>query len=105
MGGDFPATRAPVHIGSLLQETLERLCPGGDKALLEICRCWEDLVGPAIAANARPAGLKDQLLLVDVASSVWMQQLQFLKAEMIARINAGLPGAGIEKIRFRVGRA
>jgi predicted nucleic acid-binding Zn ribbon protein len=105
MGNDSPRTTAPVHIGSLLQETLERLCPSGDKVLLEVCRCWQDLVGSTIAANARPVGLKDHLLLVDVASSVWMQQLQFLKAEMIARINAGLPDAGIEKIRFRGSRS
>ena len=105
MRGDSSRTTTPVHIGSLLQDTLERLCPSGDKALLEVCRRWEDLVGAAIAANARPAGLKDRLLLVDVANNVWMQQLQFLKAEMIARINAGLPEAGIEKIRFRVSRS
>ncbi|MDD2604886.1 MAG: DUF721 domain-containing protein [Desulfobacterales bacterium] len=103
---DRPSSQnsAPVHIGRLLEDALARLCPSGDKALLDICRRWEALVGAAIAANARPVGLKDHLLLVDVASSVWMQQLQFLKAEMITRINAGLPEAGIEKIRFRVSR-
>jgi predicted nucleic acid-binding Zn ribbon protein len=104
MDGDSPHTAAPVHIGRLMEDALARLRPGGDKALLDICQCWEALVGPAIAANARAVGLKDHLLLVDVASSVWMQQLQFLKAEMIARVNAGVPGAGIEKIRFRVSR-
>jgi len=96
---------APVHIGRLLQDTLERLCRSGDKVLLDICRRWEELVGPVIAANSRPVGLKDNLLLVDVASSVWMQQLQFLKAEIIGRINAGLPEAAIEKIRFRIARS
>ena len=104
MKGDSPNTKAPVHIGRLLEDALARLRPTGDKALLDICHRWEALVGPAIAANTRPVGLKDHLLLVDVASSVWMQQLQFLKAEMIARVNAGLPEAGIEKIRFRVSR-
>ncbi len=97
-----PPMPAPVHIGSLIADSMTRLRPAESSALLEICRQWEGIVGPAIAANTRPAGLKDRLLLVDVASSVWMQQLQFLKAELIERINAGLPEARIEKVRFKI---
>jgi predicted nucleic acid-binding Zn ribbon protein len=93
---------APVPIGALIADALARLRPAGNSALLEICGHWERIVGPAIAANARPVGLKDRYLLVDVSSSVWMQQLQFLKADLIDKINAGLPEARIEKIRFKI---
>lgn len=98
-----PPMAAPVPIGSLVTDLLDGLRPAGDGHLKEIFLCWEALVGPDIAANARPVGFKRHMLLVHVASSVWMQQLQFLKAELIARINDGLPGADIEEIRFKIG--
>jgi len=87
----------------LMTDLLNGLRARGDTHLLDLFGRWETLVGPEIAANARPAGFKGRLLLVHVASSVWMQQLQFLKADLIDRINAGLPGAGIEEIRFKIG--
>jgi predicted nucleic acid-binding Zn ribbon protein len=93
---------APVHIGTLIAEVLTRLQQEGNGVLLEVCRQWVALVGPGIAANTRPIGLRDRLLLVEVSSSVWMQQLQFLKADLIARIQSGLPEARVEKIRFKI---
>jgi len=102
MSSDFHRMAPPVHIGTLMADALARLHRDGDSVLLNVCRRWDALAGPAIAANTRPVGLKDRLLLVEVFDNVWMQQLQFLKAELIARINDGLPEPWIEKIRFKI---
>ena len=98
-----PPMPQPAHVGELLADLLSGLRRDGDTPMLALFQRWEALVGPDIAANARPVGFKGPLLLVHVASSVWMQQLQFLKAELIDRINAGLPDVRVSEIRFKIG--
>jgi predicted nucleic acid-binding Zn ribbon protein len=93
----------PVHIGELLPGMVAGMRKDRDAAMMEVFDRWEALVGPVIAANSLPVGFKGPLLLVHVADSVWMQQLQFLKPELMARINAGLTQTQVSEIRFKIG--
>jgi predicted nucleic acid-binding Zn ribbon protein len=43
------------------------------------------------------------VLHVNVSSSVWVQQLQFLRDTMLEKINANLSGRKIKDIRFKIG--
>jgi hypothetical protein len=72
-----------------------------DRSLLD---GWERAVGPRIAGKARPYMVKERTLFVKVSSSVWMHQLQFLKGEILEKLN-GLLGAGreMESLRFSIG--
>lgn len=72
-----------------------------DRYLLE---CWERAVGPRISQHTRPHRVKDRTLFVKVSGSVWMHQLQFMKNEILEKLN-GLLGAGrgIESLRFSIG--
>ncbi len=73
--------------------------PSEDRRLVE---AWGQAVGPQIASQSRPEHLKRETLSVKVASSVWMQQLFFLKEEIIGKVNAAL-GNSIKDIRFTIG--
>ena len=66
-------------------------------------RLWQDAVGEAVARNASPALVRNGVLHVNVASSVWVQQLHFLRDMLLEKINAGLSGTKIHDIRFKVG--
>lgn len=65
---------------------------------------WDGTVGPAIAAQARPTGFRDGVLTVTVASAPWMQQLTFLKRDIIARLNARLGCDLVRDIYLRAGQ-
>ena len=56
-----------------------------------------------IAQNAKPAAFKGRILLVHVNSSTWIHQLQFLKKEMIAKLNDTLGKTLIEDLKFKIG--
>jgi predicted nucleic acid-binding Zn ribbon protein len=56
-----------------------------------------------IAQNARPAAFKGRILLVHVTSSTWVHQLQFLKVEMIDKLNDALGKALIDDLKFKIG--
>jgi len=78
-----------------------RLGPTSNPA--RVGEVWERAVGPVVARNASPAAVKQRLLLVNVNSSVWLQELHFQKATLIARINQEAGEVLVEDIRFKIG--
>jgi len=45
---------------------------------------WTDLVGPKIAARTRPDGLFERTLVIEVASSTWLHELNLLRGQILA---------------------
>jgi predicted nucleic acid-binding Zn ribbon protein len=64
---------------------------------------WEDIAGEAIAAHTWPDAIRFKRLYLLVRDSVWLQQLTFLKPELIERINAAAGQTLITDIVLRVG--
>ncbi len=54
---------------------------------IAIWQVWDEVVGPQVARRARPTAIRDGVLTVTVASGPWLQQLTFLKGEIITRLN------------------
>lgn len=74
-------------LGEILHKILEkRNIPHAstDRYLLNI---WRRAVGPQIAAQTHPDKLKRGSLFVRVSAPVWLHQLQFMKEEILGRIN------------------
>lgn len=77
----------PEVLGEILQKILKkRNIPhtSTDRYLLNI---WRRAVGPQIAAQTHPDTLKRGSLFVRVSAPVWLHQLQFMKEEILGRIN------------------
>ena len=92
-----------VHIKNVLRKVLTRYPSQAGGDLTQIWELWDRAVGPVIAANTRPAAFKGKLLLVHAASSTWLHQLQFLKKEMIAKLNHALGKTLIDDLNFKIG--
>ena len=93
----------PAHLGTILQQAIEASRIDVDLSAYRLWQQWKDVVGPAIAENTRPEAIKGKLLLVNVSSAPWMQQLQFLKPELIEKLNETLEKDVVGDIRFKVG--
>ena len=91
------------HIGSIIADVLKTYRRESDAELVEVWQVWDEIVGDVIAANARPAAFKGKILLVHVSSSTWIHELQFLKKEMIAKLNDTLGKASIDDLKFKIG--
>lgn len=64
---------------------------------------WAGAAGPRIAKHARAEQLRNKTLVVRVASSAWANELSFLKAELLAKLQ-GMPGGdAVQDLRFSVG--
>lgn len=92
-----------AHIGQVIRRIYQNRRQASDGALMDVWDCWDEAVGPAIAANAQPAAFKGTLLLVHVSSSTWIQQLQFFKRDIVAKVNRALGQALVEDIKFKIG--
>ena len=94
-----------VHIGKLINDVLMP-CENNEsnQEILMVYRCWRDIVGDLVAKNTAPASYKKNMLVVYVESSAWLHQLQFLKTNMIKKINAALKKDLIKDIKFTVGQ-
>ncbi|HET6274687.1 MAG TPA: DUF721 domain-containing protein [Candidatus Cybelea sp.] len=80
----------------------ERGAPSDPILLLEAG--WSDIVGPEVAQNSHPERIAAGTLTIVTRSSAWSHQLSFLGEHIANAVAARLPGAGIERLRFRVGR-
>jgi hypothetical protein len=68
---------------------------------------WTELVGPKIAARTRPDGIYDRVLVIEVVSSAWLQELNLLRAQILSGLieRVGEPRL-FDELRFKIaGRA
>lgn len=91
------------RLGDILEKTLKKNripLPTRDLRLRE---AWAQSVGPVIASQTFLDKFKYNVLYVKVSNSVWMQQLQFMKREIMDKINQVLGKEDVKNIFFSIG--
>ena len=73
---------------------------GGDLARA-VADEWPDVAGAEVAANATPVQLRAGRLTVSTSSSVWAHTLEYMGADLAARLNERLGAEVIHRIVFR----
>ncbi len=61
---------------------------------------WEEIVGEKIAEKARATDVKHNVLMVQVDTPTWRQELQFQKKDILFKLNKRLGSGTIKDIRF-----
>jgi len=91
-------------VSSLISGVLQRY--GLDKRLDEYraVSAWRQVVGPTIAAQAQATSIRDGVLFVDVATSVWMQELMLLREQIAAQLNEYLGARTVRQIVLSIQR-
>ncbi|MGZ8435329.1 MAG: DUF721 domain-containing protein [Candidatus Binatia bacterium] len=92
------------RLGELLDTSLKRLDLDSRLADYGVWTIWNQAVGSAISRNAQPEKIRNGTLIVKVSSPVWMQQLQFMKEMITAKLNEQLQSNVVKNIFFMVGR-
>ncbi|MBU4413955.1 MAG: DUF721 domain-containing protein [Proteobacteria bacterium] len=91
------------HISSIINKILKTYRHETGEDLENACSIWNSTVGTSVAENAQPFALKGKILLVNVTSSSWIQQLQFFKNDIITKINTLAGKELVEEIKFKIG--
>ncbi len=93
----------PEMLGEILGKILKkRNIPhtSTDRRLLAI---WRRAVGPQIASQTHPDSLKRGVLFVRVSAPVWMHQLQFMKEEILGKLNELSFPEEVRNLHFSIG--
>jgi predicted nucleic acid-binding Zn ribbon protein len=65
---------------------------------------WADIVGPQLAAHARPVSLSSGVLVVAVTEPAWATQLTYLDGELLGRFREALGEGVVERVEVRLRR-
>jgi hypothetical protein len=96
--------RQPVErISAVLGRWLRHHKRDGDLDRYTVLDQWPELVGERLAHRTSPSGLKDGVLTVNVANSAWLNELSFMRAAMVLRINEHFGRPVVKAIRLVAG--
>jgi predicted nucleic acid-binding Zn ribbon protein len=70
---------------------------------LRLQQQWHEIIGQPVACHTWPAQVRFKKLYLIVRNSVWLQQLNFLKPTLLAKINERAGSEVLTDIAFRVG--
>lgn len=93
--------RDPRRVGDALDRVVRFLGAPRADTVAAVFSGWEELVGARVAAHARPLALRDGALVVAVDDAAWASQLQWLEADLLARVGERV-GEPIDRLEVRV---
>ncbi len=79
--------RSLKSVGDILAKLVKKTGLGKQIDQARIWECWEDLAGANLHTHGRPRSIKDNTLIVEVDSPVWMNKYAYFKWDILQRVN------------------
>ncbi len=89
--------------GGVVLRALAKLGLTDQMRRLNIAAAWPQAVGPHIAARTAVHSFSRGVLHVRAASPAWQNELSYLKADLLAKLNARLEKPCVRELRVRCG--
>lgn len=100
-----PANRKePARIGNVMAAFLDNHAPKTVANGLVLHSIWPKIVGANMAKKTMPLKIIGKTLYLTVETSAWMEELKYLKEDIIKKINNDLKQEAVEDIVFRLGK-
>lgn len=87
-----------------MQPLLDRLDREGHFAIVRLTKAWPEIVGETIAHRTEIVSLKFHTAMVKVSGAMWIQELNLMKAQILARVTERLGDDTVRELRFVQGR-
>jgi len=94
----------PRSIKASLDQVARSLGGPDAGSLSSVFGHWADVVGPDLAAHARPLSLASGVLVVGVNEPAWATQLRYLESELVGRFREVLGDGVVDRVEVRVRR-
>ena len=91
-------------IGEHVDDLLQRLGMPAVTDLTRLVEQWRDIVPEPWASAARPVGLDDDVLSVEVSDGVHASLLKYQIEGLLSRLGEELGAGVVESVRFRLRR-
>ncbi|MBN1151029.1 DUF721 domain-containing protein [candidate division WOR-3 bacterium] len=91
--------RKTLWVNDIIADVLGNIFDKSEEGVAGVL--WSETIGPPINLHTKPLFTKGGVLTVEVENPVWRQQLEFLKEEIMTKLNKKLPqNKKISKIKF-----
>lgn len=98
-----PRRSEPIPLSRVVPRLLGELGLGGTALVVRIADRWEEIAGPEVARHCQPTALRGKVLEATAESSVWCQELQLRRTELLGRLQAAFGDEAPAELWFRVG--
>jgi len=95
----------PRPLKASLDQVARSLGGPDSRSLSGVFGHWADIVGPQLAAHARPLSLSSGVLLVAVTEPAWATELRYLEGELLGRFSEVLGDGVVERVEVRLRRS
>jgi predicted nucleic acid-binding Zn ribbon protein len=89
--------RSPRSLSLALTPLRDAVIP--DTLLAQVQACWPAVVGETIAREAEAVAERNGTITVLCSSSMWVQELNLISTDIVARLNRSLPRARVSALR------
>ena len=96
-----PWRRAPRPVGAALSPLSRVWQP--ETVLAEVQQVWFDAVGETIARESEPVAERGGVVTISCSSSLWAHELNLLAPPILERLNAGIRGGPVSRLRCVAG--
>ncbi len=94
-----------IKVGDFLDTVMQKmkgtLSDDGGESLEEIQKAWESVVGKTIKNNTSLTSYKGGVLVVSVKKSVWRSEIEFMKVDIVRKINKYIGTSELRNIILR----
>jgi predicted nucleic acid-binding Zn ribbon protein len=90
----------PVRLGDVLGGVLRQHGLEDQVKRMAALDLWAEVVGEHIAAVTHARSVAEGTLVVEVRSSGWLMELNMIKGDLLARVNARMAEAPLERLVF-----
>jgi predicted nucleic acid-binding Zn ribbon protein len=97
-------SKPPAKIAEALQPLLDRIDTEGQFGIVRLARMWPDIVGETIARRTQVSSIKFHTAVVKVSGAMWIQELNLMKAQILARVREKIGADIVRDLRFVQGR-
>ncbi len=92
--------QTPERISVVLGTLLQRLDKTGEFGVVRLIKAWPEAVGEAIARRTEVQSLKFHTAVVKVSGAMWIQELNLMKVQILARLKTALGEDIVRDLRF-----
>jgi len=97
-------SKPPTKITEALQPLLDRIDTEGQFGIVRLTKVWPEIVGETIARRTQVSSLKFHTAVVKVSGAMWIQELNLMKAQILARVREKIGADIVRDLRFVQGR-
>jgi predicted nucleic acid-binding Zn ribbon protein len=107
LGEDYRRRRVPVRpakaIGSVMGQLLAKKGYGQVQAAKSCASAWQEALGSRFPQETRCGSVRGGILEVTVSNSLVLQELTFIKTQLVKQLTSLAPEHKITGLRFKVG--